>query len=765
MRTILTLTLLLSSLYFGNEALSFSGDENNTIHFDTVDIAQQDFTCDYTCTTHVFQAFSPFRYAAVQAPLDTQFEVRFFDNERWLDWTRITSEDDRPDGVRVDTGSAFFVMHHARAFQMRSDRAMQKVTVVTYSLPTSTKSGQSQKVHIAVSDTLPTLPLISRADWLDPSIELQSARRDQLWKSEYDTIKKIVVHHTATTVRDVNGDGIVNDADYREAVRGIYSYHTYSQKWGDIGYNYIIDPLGKIWEGRYGGDGVIAGHTYRSKQCTKFSSSNISLNDGSVGIALLGTFSSDTPSFQARDSLVSLISQTAWSFGIDPSGSGFFIDGVYPNVVAHRDLDCTECPGNAFYADMPSIVRDSTTAYAALNSDVPHRYAAEKITVSPSRIEMKKGDVVEVHAMYWNTGTTTWRGYGDAPLVLASSDIKQHLASLEALHLASVEDGGSSNNTQNKQSFIRAKLTEANVAPRRAGTFSFNLADPPDELISHQSFTLALGQQGWIPLSDASVEVINTGLEWAALRTEGDPTPTVTDEPGRKITIHFINKGTKIWKRGEVLLAVQGVNGAASNLKDRSWKKKDGRFAFEEKEVGVGDQATFSFLATASHIGIFQESTALVVGDKTISGSGYVPLIVEVKPAYEAEIIGMNYAPAGFVKGTIQATLAVKNVGTREWKKAALSARATDGKSASPFRSKKWKDATTVQTLKTVKPGQVLILTVPLAMPSDRGLYRHTLSFANGTQKIYLKSNEAYMDSIDQEIRVDPLPAKKTVKK
>ena len=61
-------------------------------------------------------------------------------------------------------------------------------------------------------------------------------------------IKKIIIHHTATSKID----------DPEASVRAIYYYHAVSRGWGDIGYNYIVDQNGKVYEGRYGGDGVVA---------------------------------------------------------------------------------------------------------------------------------------------------------------------------------------------------------------------------------------------------------------------------------------------------------------------------------------------------------------------------------------------------------------------------------------------------------------------------------------------------------------------------
>jgi hypothetical protein len=54
-------------------------------------------------------------------------------------------------------------------------------------------------------------------------------------------VKHIVVHHSA-------GSNSLND--WQEAVRAIYIYHTESNGWDDIGYNFLIDPNGVVYEGR-----------------------------------------------------------------------------------------------------------------------------------------------------------------------------------------------------------------------------------------------------------------------------------------------------------------------------------------------------------------------------------------------------------------------------------------------------------------------------------------------------------------------------------
>ena len=66
-----------------------------------------------------------------------------------------------------------------------------------------------------------------------------------------------------------------------QTIQNIYRSHAVSRGWGDIGYNYIIDRQGRIYEGRYGGNGVRGAHIYVDRRCEN-------LNVASAGILLLG---------------------------------------------------------------------------------------------------------------------------------------------------------------------------------------------------------------------------------------------------------------------------------------------------------------------------------------------------------------------------------------------------------------------------------------------------------------------------------------------
>lgn len=240
-------------------------------------------------------------------------------------------------------------------------------------LPTTTKSKiktptQVKKTVKPISTS--KLKIISRSDWgADEGLRLYTPSDDQkepdlvkleddyytkyaaelkeskrittdengkllTWPLSYpESIKKIVIHHTATT-KDLD--------DPKKAIRDIYIWHTKSKGWGDIGYNYIIDQQGNIYEGRYGGEMVVGAHAGRG-------------NHGSIGIAILGNYQDEDPSEAVLTSLTALIKEKAQLYNIDTEGASLFRGQTYPNVMGHRDIMSTSCPGDKLYAMLPVI--------------------------------------------------------------------------------------------------------------------------------------------------------------------------------------------------------------------------------------------------------------------------------------------------------------------------------------------------------------------------------------------------------------------------
>ncbi|MDF6020643.1 N-acetylmuramoyl-L-alanine amidase [Streptomyces sp. JH34] len=156
------------------------------------------------------------------------------------------------------------------------------------------------------------------------------------------TVKAAFIHHSAT------GNNYTC-AQAPSVLRSIYRYHVKSSGWRDFGYNFAVDKCGNIYEGRAGGvtKAVLGAHT-------------LGFNTNSMGIAVLGSYSSKNPPAAAVTAIAKL---TAWKlglFGRNPKGKVTLVSGgsgkykkgakAKLNVISgHRDGFATECPGIRLY--------------------------------------------------------------------------------------------------------------------------------------------------------------------------------------------------------------------------------------------------------------------------------------------------------------------------------------------------------------------------------------------------------------------------------
>ncbi|MFF6888976.1 peptidoglycan recognition protein [Streptomyces sp. NPDC012421] len=169
------------------------------------------------------------------------------------------------------------------------------------------------------------------------------------------TIKAAFVHHSAT------GNNYTC-AQAPSVLRSIYRYHVKSSGWRDFGYNFAVDKCGNIYEGRAGGvaKAVLGAHT-------------LGFNTNSMGVAVLGTFTSTNPPAAVVTAVARL---TAWKLGlhgINPKGTVTLVSGggnLYAKgksvrfhaIAGHRDGFATECPGGRLYGKL-GTARTSSAKY------------------------------------------------------------------------------------------------------------------------------------------------------------------------------------------------------------------------------------------------------------------------------------------------------------------------------------------------------------------------------------------------------------------
>lgn len=168
-------------------------------------------------------------------------------------------------------------------------------------------------------------------------------------------LRYAVVHHTA----GANGYGPEKSA---AIVKGIQLYHVKANGWNDIGYNFLVDRYGQVFEGRGGGAdrNVIGAHAE-------------GFNTGSVGIALIGMYSSKAPSPEAERAIAGLLSWRLDEGHLDPASSSMVTsggssrfragEGVYLRAISgHRDTGFTTCPGNKLYQRLASLTEVAATS-------------------------------------------------------------------------------------------------------------------------------------------------------------------------------------------------------------------------------------------------------------------------------------------------------------------------------------------------------------------------------------------------------------------
>lgn len=204
------------------------------------------------------------------------------------------------------------------------------------SAPSAEALAEGQTLTTQATATVPQPSIVTRAGWGE-------TRVPPLWTPSYVKLGGAVIHHTA-------GTNNYTQAQAPGVVRSVHDYHTYSsgRGWDDIGYNFLVDKYGTIYEGRYGTllssdtQMVVGGHAAPA-------------NTGSMGISVMGTYTGTVQPTQA--SITSMENIIAWKFstaGVNPKGTWTFYNGntgrnqTVNAILGHRDVSATVCPGNIY---------------------------------------------------------------------------------------------------------------------------------------------------------------------------------------------------------------------------------------------------------------------------------------------------------------------------------------------------------------------------------------------------------------------------------
>jgi hypothetical protein len=280
---------------------------------------------------------------------------------RWSRWGEAETDGDGPDPSEASDGarhlSAPVWAGGSDRVQLRLSRRVRSLRLrLINTTGTATARDRARTAKRIESSGQPgTLPLPDTHAKV-PSIVPRSAWGASRCKPRdtpsYGRVQMGFVHHTVS----LNG---YSRSQAASVVLGVCLFHRNGRGWDDIGYNFLVDRFGRVFEGRAGGiDQPVQG-----AQAGGF-------NHGSTGVSLIGNFTSRRPSRAAMSALAKLLAWKLGLHGVPATGTTTVVSAGGPStsyragrpvklrrISGHRDADLTACPGAALYRLLPSLRR------------------------------------------------------------------------------------------------------------------------------------------------------------------------------------------------------------------------------------------------------------------------------------------------------------------------------------------------------------------------------------------------------------------------
>jgi hypothetical protein len=469
-----------------------------------------------------------------------------------------------------------------------------------------------------------------------------------LWPQQYSPqIKKIVVHHTAESNRSDSIPG-------GDRIKSIYYYHAHTLKWGDIGYNFLIDPQGNIYEGRAGGDYVVGGHVY----CN---------NIGTIGVSLMGNFNVKNPSKPQIKALSDLLTALAKKYRLNLNDKNFFHGEKTEILLGHRDLGKTACPGDNLYSILPLLRKNFSLEgidFGFNNKDdlrAISDYGA-KLYGKPTVIKSQALTQKKITLAFKNTGKVTWKT--GTWLYSPNNNSKNLWADPIVID----------------KDYVVATMEERMVPSGFVGHFSLTI----NTGISAGTHTLEV-----VPIINGqrkmnssavllAVNINNTNFDYEFVKAENPKNPNYF---GHKIKASVVlkNTGNTTWYRsGPFAITLDAPFNQKSDFASPlaphtyAWLK--------ETEVKPNQNGEFMFeLYTGFKEGTFEVPFIPRIGkEKYLKDVGMKFHLKVEKPVYRAQILYDKKIYEFLPKETRKVKLGLKNLSNTVWQENQISLRVVD---------------------------------------------------------------------------------------
>ncbi len=665
-------------ILFGLLVVSNSSNHIQTIRDDRVITIRSHFFASVTSIPATFKTMdffisevktADFEFTAVGGAWDeispegtnVQVQAKFKIHGTWTDWLDLEEEEDK---LEAGKKYAMALTNPATALQykyiMYGDGS--KVPLIKNSAWTFLRTGENiyekkpATRYVADITDLKSLmqstsdpEVISRSSWganesyryladnnsepqlihLDPDFydkyanELQYSRvvdtddngNKYKWPLQYpDKVEKIVIHHTA---------GVANLDNPKQAIRDIYYYHAVTRGWGDIGYNYIVDQQGNIYEGRYGGEGVIGAHAGAG-------------NHGSIGISFLGNFTQNDVPQEAIVKTGKFIYKKSKIHGIDSQGESEFRGKIMANLIGHRDIMSTDCPGQFLYDKIPML-----KILASQNFNLKAKFVKDYDYQDSSEIfylELKPNEERDLTVKLQNIGKNSWNNKtylrmqdsGDFTGVISFPGRRGY--DLALMQESSVNSGDMGTFKFKVKAEKKPKTVYLNFSPRMNGT-----EIPDDKII--------------IPISIEQpvykYELVSTKFPEKLMKLGEVFTGSIT----------LRNKGNIAWDNsGEGKIFLKGNSfGIIADL--------------QENSVTPDKNGTFNFTYTAKqNTGYYKEIfTPLMEGATWISKQEVSFETIIYEREYDSELLSKSVTKNWEQGASYNLAISLRNIGMNSW--------------------------------------------------------------------------------------------------
>jgi hypothetical protein len=337
------------------------GEENNRapFHFYTEKLLQPSAIGHNDATS--FIAFSCRWEEEKVMPKNSQIYIRFSkDNKTWDNWKFIAIDEHNTDGTSKNYSTLSYIDVAYKYYQIKVNTNINgenkeiKSLFLNFFNPDKVvgiieNNITANKILDPQSCPCPLPTFTNRTQWNCPQGQGMAPG-----VVTNPTVTHLIVHHS---------DGPNTSTNWNAVILSIWNYHTGTNGWSDIGYNWLITPDGTLYEGR--GSNSATANVQGAHFC--------GFNPATMGTCMVGNYNTVDVTVAAKTKLTAILGWKACQAGIPAEGTILHASSgaVLNRISGHRNGCATDCPGTAFFNTFTQLRTDVTNYIAACGNVTP----------------------------------------------------------------------------------------------------------------------------------------------------------------------------------------------------------------------------------------------------------------------------------------------------------------------------------------------------------------------------------------------------------